>query len=124
MSHNYYNVEPPAGQLRLASAATTNFTASLLAAVARMLPSTLLSTGGDEVNTNCYAQDSVTQAELNATGRSLNQALDDFTKQTHSAIIAEGKTPIVWEGRKVLDIAKNPFTFTFFLSQKWFLIIM
>ncbi|KAI0642960.1 N-acetylhexosaminidase [Trametes meyenii] len=89
--------EPPAGQLRLASATTTNFTANLLAAVARMSPSTLLSTGGDELNIECYAQDPETQADLKATNRTLEQALDVFTRTTHAAIRAEGKTPAVWE---------------------------
>ncbi|KAI5117838.1 hypothetical protein M0805_005167 [Coniferiporia weirii] len=89
--------EPPAGQLRLASDATANFTASLLAAVARMFPSTLLSTGGDELNEECYAQDTETRAALNATGRTLDQALSAFTQTSHAAIRAEGKTPVVWE---------------------------
>ncbi|KAI0754520.1 N-acetylhexosaminidase [Daedaleopsis nitida] len=94
--------EPPAGQLRLASPATTNFTAEMLAAVARIFPSTLMSTGGDELNTNCYAQDPETQADLKASGRTIEQALDVFTQQTHAAIRAEGKTPAVWE-EMVLD---------------------
>ncbi|KAH9891915.1 N-acetylhexosaminidase [Cubamyces lactineus] len=94
--------EPPAGQLRLASPATTNFTADLLAAVARMFPSSIMSTGGDELNTECYAQDPKTQADLKATGRTLEQALDVFTRTTHAAIRAEGKTPAVWE-EMVLD---------------------
>ncbi|OBZ71292.1 Beta-hexosaminidase 2 [Grifola frondosa] len=94
--------EPPAGQLRLASSATTNFTASLLGAVAKMFPSRVMSTGGDELNTNCYMQDAETQAELNATGRTLEQALDVFTRTTHAAIEQEGKTPAVWE-EMVLD---------------------
>ncbi|OSC97997.1 glycoside hydrolase family 20 protein [Trametes coccinea BRFM310] len=94
--------EPPAGQLRLASAATTNFTAGLLASVARMFPSAIMSTGGDELNTECYVQDPETQADLKATGRSLEQALDVFTQKTHAAIRAEGKTPAVWE-EMVLD---------------------
>ncbi|KAI0629989.1 N-acetylhexosaminidase [Trametes polyzona] len=89
--------EPPAGQLRLASPATTNFTADLLSAVARMFPSSLFSTGGDELNTECYAQDPDTQADLKAGGRTLEQALDVFTRTTHAAIRAEGKTPAVWE---------------------------
>src|SRR6267142_2395060 len=41
-----YAHEPPAGQLRLASPATVNFTVGLLSAVAELFPSTLLSTGG------------------------------------------------------------------------------
>ncbi len=94
--------EPPSGQLRLASASTTNFTAGLFSAVAKMFPSTILSTGGDEVNANCYEQDVETQADLKAAGRTIEQALDVFTQKTHGAIIAEGKTPAVWE-EMVLD---------------------
>jgi hexosaminidase len=70
----------------------------LLSAVAKSLPSRLFSTGGDELNTNCYAEDPQTQAFLNSSGRTLEQALDVFTQATHGAIAAEGKTPVVWEG--------------------------
>lgn len=91
-------IEPPAGQLRLASSETTKYTAGLLAAVAKMFPSTLFSTGGDELNTNCYAADANTQEDLVSTGQTLEQALNVFTQTTHKAIIAEGKTPVVWEG--------------------------
>nr|VWP01985.1 Probable 3-oxoacyl-[acyl-carrier-protein] reductase oxidoreductase (EC [Ganoderma boninense] len=90
--------EPPAGQLRLASPDATSFTAEMLAAVARMFPSTLMSTGGDELNTNCYAQDAETQEDLKSAGQTLEQALDVFTQKTHAAIEAVGKTPAVWEG--------------------------
>lgn len=93
-----FAAEPPAGQLRLASAATTNFTASLLSAVAKVLPSKLFSTGGDELNTHCYDEDAPTQADLKSSGKTLEQALDTFTQATHGALIAEGKTPVVWEG--------------------------
>ncbi|PIL35139.1 hypothetical protein GSI_02928 [Ganoderma sinense ZZ0214-1] len=94
--------DPPAGQLRLASPAVTNFTAEMLAAVARMFPSTLMSTGGDEINAKCYEQDAQTQADLKSSGRTLEQALDVFTQKTHGAIEAVGKTPAVWE-EMVLD---------------------
>jgi hexosaminidase len=93
---NFAN-EPPAGQLRLASAATANFTASLISSIAKTLPSTMFSTGGDELNVNCYTQDAQTQAELTATGRTLEQALNVFTQTTHGALKAIGKTPVVWE---------------------------
>lgn len=62
-----------------------------------MFPSTLMSTGGDEVNLRCYAQDPVTQADLKASGRTIEEALDVFTQKTHAAIMLEGKTPAVWE---------------------------
>ncbi|PPQ72305.1 hypothetical protein CVT24_004582 [Panaeolus cyanescens] len=93
---NFAN-EPPAGQLRLANAATTNFTVSVLSAVANTLPSKLFGTGGDELNTNCYAQDAQTQADLKSTGRTLEQALNVFTQATHGALRKLGKTPVVWE---------------------------
>ena len=91
--------EPPAGQLRLANDNTTQYTASLLTAVAKMFPSTLFSTGGDEINANCYTQDAQTQQELSASGKTFEQALDTFTQVTHKAIEGQGKTPVVWEGK-------------------------
>ncbi|KAI0060417.1 N-acetylhexosaminidase [Artomyces pyxidatus] len=94
--------EPPAGQLRLASPATANYTAGLLAATAKMFPSTMFSTGGDEINVNCYTQDGPTQQILNSTGQTLGQALSKFTQTTHGALEALGKTPVVWE-EMVLD---------------------
>ncbi|KAH8108516.1 N-acetylhexosaminidase [Phellopilus nigrolimitatus] len=97
-----FAAEPPAGQLRIASNDTVNFTASLLSSVAKMFPSALMSTGGDEVNTACYAQDEETQAQLNATGTTIMQALSAFTNTTHAAIRELGKTPVVWE-EMVLD---------------------
>ncbi|KZP19300.1 glycoside hydrolase family 20 protein [Athelia psychrophila] len=97
-----YSAEPPAGQLRIASSATTNFTASLLGAVAKTLPSTMFSTGGDEVNLKCYTKDAQTQAELKKSGKTIEQALDTFTSATHGALVAEGKVPVVWE-EMVLD---------------------
>ncbi|KAG2341533.1 glycoside hydrolase family 20 protein [Suillus weaverae] len=93
----HYANEPPAGQLRFALPEVVNFTTSLLTGVAKNLPSSYFSTGGDELNTNCYANDYPTQLQLNSTGMTLNGALDTFTQVTHAALIAEGKTPVVWE---------------------------
>ena len=59
-----YANEPPAGQLRLASSATIDFTASLLTAAAKLFPSTLFATGGDEINVRCYQNDAQTQGDL------------------------------------------------------------
>lgn len=96
-----YANEPPAGQLRFALPEVVNFTASLLADVAKTLPSSYFSTGGDELNTNCYAKDYPTQLQLNSTGMTLNSALNTFTQVSHAALMAEGKTPVVWEGPSV-----------------------
>ncbi|KAG1862633.1 glycoside hydrolase family 20 protein [Suillus subluteus] len=97
-----YANEPPAGQLRFALPEVMNFTASLLSDIANTLPSYYFSTGGDELNTNCYTDDYLTQQQLNSTGTTLNDALDTFTQTTHGALIAQGKTPVVWE-EMVLD---------------------
>ena len=91
--------EPPAGQLRLASSATAKFTSDLLVAVSKLFPSSYFSTGGDEINANCYTQDAETQQELNSTGQTFQEALNAFTQQSHSALKKAGKTPVVWEGK-------------------------
>lgn len=69
-----------------------------------MFPSTLFSTGGDEVNTNCYHQDEQTQADLNATGSTFDEALSNFVQTMQTALIKEGKTPAVWEGKSDLKV--------------------
>ncbi|EJC98421.1 beta-hexosaminidase [Fomitiporia mediterranea MF3/22] len=90
-----YANEPPAGQLRIASDDTVNFTARLLSDVAKLFPSRLFSTGGDEINAQCYEDDEKTQKSLS--GKTIEQALDGFTNVTHGAIRELGKTPVVWE---------------------------
>jgi len=71
----------------------------MLTSVAGLFPSTLFSTGGDEINARCYADDAQTQRDLN--GRTLEQALDAFTQATHSALRNLGKTLVVWEGGRL-----------------------
>jgi hexosaminidase len=93
-----FAAEPPAGQLRFTSSATTNFTSSFITNIARTLPSKMFSTGGDEVNTNCYDKDPQTQADLKAQGKTLEQALSSFVINVHSALAVIGKTAVVWEG--------------------------
>jgi hypothetical protein len=90
--------EPPAGQLRFASPATVDFTASLLSSASSMFRSKFFSTGGDEINTKCYDDDEQTQVLLNETRQTLEQALDAFTQKTHAALRAQGKSAVVWEG--------------------------
>ena len=90
--------EPPSGQLRLATPATINFTASLFTSLAQQFPSNLVSTGGDEFNEECYVQDPQTQADLQASGQTLEQALGTFVRTMQGVLQKEGKTPVVWEG--------------------------
>ncbi|KAJ7149044.1 N-acetylhexosaminidase [Mycena crocata] len=98
--------EPPAGQLRLASEETMNFTAGLLKAAAGLFPGQFFSTGGDEINANCYTQDSETQASLTGSNKTFLQALDTFTQVNHAALRSVNKSAVVWE-EMVLD---NPVT--------------
>ncbi|KAJ7060864.1 N-acetylhexosaminidase [Mycena amicta] len=89
--------EPPAGQLRLANAETANFTAALLKAAAGLFPGQFFSTGGDEINANCYTQDNQTQSDLAASGKTFAEALDSFTQANHAALRSIGKSAVVWE---------------------------
>lgn len=90
--------EPPAGQLRLASPDVLEFTSSLLQSVVPGLPSHYFSTGGDEINTECYAQDSDTQITLKRRGWSFEGALSNFVVSAHRVVKSLGKVPVVWEG--------------------------
>ena len=57
-----------------------------------------MSTGGDEFNEECYVQDPQTQADLQASGQTLEQALGTFVRTMQGVLQKEGKTPVVWEG--------------------------
>ena len=92
-----YANEPPAGQLRLASPETVKFTTGLLVNAAKLFPGSYFSTGGDEINVKCYADDTPTQQALAASGKTLEQALDDFTQAGHKALKDIGKTAVVWQ---------------------------
>ncbi|KAJ7068992.1 N-acetylhexosaminidase [Mycena belliarum] len=94
--------EPPAGQLRLASASTISFTSGMLKAAAGLFSSQFFSTGGDEINANCYKQDAETQKSLSSSNQTFLQALDKFTQDTHAALRSVGKSAVVWE-EMVLD---------------------
>ncbi|KAG5221207.1 glycoside hydrolase family protein [Salix suchowensis] len=88
--------EPPAGQLRVASSGTVDFTTKLIKAASKMFSSKFFSIGGDEINTNCYNNDAQTQTDL--AGRTFEEALDTFTQATTGALKENGKVPVVWEG--------------------------
>ena len=91
--------EPPAGQLRLATPATLNFSVELVKEVSTKFRSTLFSTGGDEVNLPCYMDDPQTQADLSRSGQTIDEALNTFILAEHAVIRDQGKTPVVKEGR-------------------------
>ncbi|EJU02943.1 N-acetylhexosaminidase [Dacryopinax primogenitus] len=92
-----YANEPPSGQLRFAVPEVLNFTQQMFASVLSTLPGSGFSTGGDELNTNCYVNDTVTQDALTASGKNLSEALSMYVLGTHDTVRAAGKTPAVWE---------------------------
>lgn len=94
-----YANEPPAGQLRITDDTVVNFTSSLFEALAGMVQSPYVSTGGDEVNAQCYTDDEQTQQALNSTGETFEQALSSFVGATHQVLADAGKIPVVWEGQ-------------------------
>ncbi|KAF8333584.1 N-acetylhexosaminidase [Cantharellus anzutake] len=115
-----YANEPPAGQLRLATASVIEFTQNLIKSVLPSLPSKYFSTGGDEINTNCYSQDPETQSELEKKGWTLDQALGNFVGKIHSTVASLGKTPVVWEDLVLshnLTLANNTIVMVWISSQ-------
>jgi hexosaminidase len=79
-----------------------------------MFPSKFFSTGGDEINANCYAKDASTQNDLckpflhmytrkllltdiSISGKNVRATLDTFTQATHASVHAAGKRVVVWE---------------------------
>ena len=75
-----------------------SFMKGLFEAAAGLSTSTLFSTGGDELNTNCYVNDTASQAAMQETGRNFTDSLSYFVTQMHDTLRANGKTPVVWEG--------------------------
>ena len=74
-----------------------NFIPGLLTNAANIFCGNYFSTGGDEINTQCYTDDSQTQQTLSASGKTLAQALDAFVQAEHKALKSVGKTAVVWE---------------------------
>lgn len=68
----------------------------------------MFSTGGDEVNLECYADDLETQQILNSTGQTLDQALNTFTQSTHGALTKLGKVGVIKEGETGGCISYSP----------------
>lgn len=74
-----------------------DFVRNLFKAAVEHTPGPFFSTGGDEINTRCYAVDDVVQGAFNKTGQTFEQALDNFTQKTHAALLESGKIPVVWQ---------------------------
>jgi hexosaminidase len=64
----------------------------------------MFGTGGDEINVNCYDKDEQTQEDLKKSGKTLEQALDTFTRRTHGALRGFGKKAVVWQGGSPLEL--------------------
>lgn len=99
-----YASEPPAGQLRIASLATLAFARTLFASVAATLPGTMMSSGGDEVNLPCWADDAETVAELARRNMTIGEALDEFVLGVQEVLREHGKTPFIKSGQSCSDM--------------------
>lgn len=89
--------EPPAGQLRFADPAVTAFTSRIFSAAIKLTKSAYFGTGGDELNEQCMDADQPTQRVLKANGWTLNDALKNFTAETHGTLLSAKRTPMVWQ---------------------------
>lgn len=94
-----YANEPPAGQLRIASNATLAFSRQLFVSVAEMLPGTMMSSGGDEVNLPCWNDDEDTMQDLQERGITIADALNQFIQEIQGVLRDCGKTPFIKSGQ-------------------------
>ena len=79
----------------------------MFASILSKYPGTLFSTGGDELNTNCYVNDTIFQDALMAANETFYGALNTYVLGTHDTVRAYGKTPVVWEGESVIRIIRT-----------------
>lgn len=88
--------EPPSGTLKLNSSAVYDFLGKLWDDVLPRVSqfSTLMHTGGDEVNIKAYEMDDTVNSSDPAVIKPL---LQNFLDETHLRIRVEGMMPIVWE---------------------------
>ena len=66
------------------------------------MPSTMMSSGGDEVNLPCWEDDEETQADLARRNITIATALNEFIEAVQGVITSHGKTPFIKSG-KCLD---------------------
>ncbi|CAL1699853.1 unnamed protein product [Somion occarium] len=90
-----YANEPPAGQLRIASNATVEFVKRVFQSVLTMMTSTMMSTGGDEVNLPCWEEDEETIDVLNKRNIAIGEALNEFVVAIQGVLKANKITPFI-----------------------------
>ncbi|KAH8930459.1 glycoside hydrolase family 20 protein [Atractiella rhizophila] len=91
-----YAAEPPSGQVRLTDDGV-EFVAGLFDELTSLTPGHYFSTGGDEVNLNCYNNDGPTQDLLAAKNWTIEDAVTNFVVKTHQSLAKNGKVPAVWD---------------------------
>ncbi|KAI0075466.1 N-acetylhexosaminidase [Panus rudis PR-1116 ss-1] len=90
-----YANEPPAGQLRIASNATISFVETLFQTVIGLLNSTMMSSGGDEVNLPCWMEDEETVADLEKDNGTIAEALNQFIGHIQEVMKKNNKRPFI-----------------------------
>ena len=98
MPASKYASEPPAGQLRIASNATLQFSKNLFQSAIDLLSGTMMSSGGDEVNLPCWNEDEPTIEDLAQSNTTIDQALNNFIHEVQGVMHANGKMPFIKSG--------------------------
>lgn len=93
-----YASEPPAGQLRIASDETLAFVKEMFDSIVKTLPGTMVSSGGDEVNQPCWADDEQTQTDLQQKNITISEALNKFIIEVQGVFKKYNKTPFIKSG--------------------------
>jgi hexosaminidase len=83
--------------MRFADDKVTKFAQQIFSNTIDLTQSAYFGTGGDEINLNCYANDTQTQELLASKNITLEDALRTFTNETHQTLLDKKRTPMVWE---------------------------
>ena len=74
-----------------------------------MLPGTMMSSGGDEVNLPCWNDDEETVRDLSDRNITIADAFNHFIQEVQGVLHDHGKTPFIKSGKHVLLLPEYAF---------------
>ncbi|ORX49910.1 hypothetical protein DM01DRAFT_1394127 [Hesseltinella vesiculosa] len=92
-----FTVQPPSGQLNIASNKTKHVVKAIVDEWAELFPDSFFHASGDEVVMNCWANDSSIQTYLQDHHMTLQELFSDFVLEIQDHIRQKNKTVIVWQ---------------------------
>ncbi|KAJ1724727.1 Glucosamine-6-phosphate isomerase (Glucosamine-6-phosphate deaminase) (GNPDA) (GlcN6P deaminase) [Coemansia erecta] len=93
-----YAAEPPSGQLNIAKPETIEFAEKIFAEYTKLFPDAVFHLGGDEVNRDCWNEDSDVQQYLKDNpDQDIESLLVDWYSKIHEYLASTGKTALTWE---------------------------